>query len=685
MKRLLLLLSAVFFLAPLAAAQNLTTVTATIADPINVPYSFAQVSAQLIPTGVTPTINGIGVAGFTRATADVNGTFSMNLASNAVLSPGGTQWQFTVTEPGIAPPLGTGPQSFVSVLVISGASMNITSTLNAAAPKLYNGGTNPISGNSYPVGWVDITMPPYNAKGDGRSVTCGTSNGFPQVTSAGLFLASDQGKEIYIYNANNGNAFTIGTVQTFTDTSDIVLSGNAITSSGTEQCHIGTNNYPAIHAAELALTAGQTLYYPGGIYLIDDHSIFNSGALATSAPITVMGGGYTATQIWFPPFGTTATTSQVINSSLNSNAHIHDFWIRPGPEVATSTSNQNFVHSFASRLVERVAADNFLATSVPTACWSSSGDGTLAVSISSTGCAIGLYDQWKTQTIYNGVFNGTINGAKLFDFGGQIVGGTYSGGGNNAGILNVVQGTPEAWQIMGATIIGSGTGCAYSGGANTSAVLIGNNLGNRLGANDSGVCTTAASARVYTSHNSMFSHGTGFAYNNVGQLYKDGTDQMVQVGAGIYTGAGSVNGKTTLTGAAYTNSTTGFTAVTGGAGEAFLWNVDASDQLNVTCHLYYQAAATGGLNIEFTGPASPTAVRYGLLLPVTTGTAPISSEAAAYSTSLGAVVGTAATDFDAIVSFSLVNGATAGNVTLLAKSSAAVALTIQPGSYCQSQ
>jgi hypothetical protein len=126
-----------------AQAQNITTVSATIVDPHAVPYSFATISAQLVPTGITPTIGGQAVSAFTRATADVTGTFTMNLASNAVLSPGGTQWQFTVNEtPGILPPFGTGPQSFQATISISGASQSITSTLNALAPAL----TLPFSG-----------------------------------------------------------------------------------------------------------------------------------------------------------------------------------------------------------------------------------------------------------------------------------------------------------------------------------------------------------------------------------------------------------------------------------------------------------------------------------------------------------------------------------------------------------
>jgi hypothetical protein len=135
----------------------------------------------------------------------------------------------------------------------------------------------------------------------------------------------------------------------------------------------------------------------------------------------------------------------------------------------------------------------------------------------------------------------------------------------------------------------------------------------------------------------------------------------------------------------YSNSTTGFTNVTGGNNMAF--TVAASRNYTATCHLYYQAAATGGLNIEFTGPASPTTVAYGLNEPLsaTTWNNQVAGPTNAFGTSIGAVVTTATTNFDAIVSFSLQNGANAGTVQLLAKSSAAVSLLIQSGSYCMVQ
>jgi|HubBroStandDraft_6_1064221.scaffolds.fasta_scaffold00134_26 hypothetical protein len=132
----------------------------------------------------------------------------------------------------------------------------------------------------------------------------------------------------------------------------------------------------------------------------------------------------------------------------------------------------------------------------------------------------------------------------------------------------------------------------------------------------------------------------------------------------------------------YTNSTTGFTNVTGG--NTLQFPVLANTTYTAECHLYYQSVALGGLNIEFTGPAAPTAVIYGLSEPTALGTTD-NSVATAYSTSLGNVIVTAATNFDALVSFSLINGANAGTVNLLAKASTAVQLQIQAGSFCKVQ
>lgn len=130
----------------------------------------------------------------------------------------------------------------------------------------------------------------------------------------------------------------------------------------------------------------------------------------------------------------------------------------------------------------------------------------------------------------------------------------------------------------------------------------------------------------------------------------------------------------------YTNSTTTFSNVTGSNNLAF--QVAPGTTYHIDCTLYYQAAATGGLNIEFTGPAAPAQVDYSLNAPIAAGTTN-AAVATTYGTSLGAVVTTPTTNFPATVSFDLVNGTSGGAVQLLAKSSAAVQLEIVAGSSCK--
>jgi hypothetical protein len=136
----------VLILSTPAAAQNVTTVSGTVKDTNGVPYSNGTVQAQLLPAGVTPTIpppcNGQNstpcvVSAFSRGSTDSGGNFNMNLASNAVLSPGGTQWQFAVNTTGAPLPIGTGPQTCSATLTISGASQSVSASFSAC-PALSN-------------------------------------------------------------------------------------------------------------------------------------------------------------------------------------------------------------------------------------------------------------------------------------------------------------------------------------------------------------------------------------------------------------------------------------------------------------------------------------------------------------------------------------------------------------------
>jgi len=134
MKRWIIL--AVLALACSAIAQT-TVVTGTVVDPSGIPYAGGTILPQLVvPGGPTPTLNGnVFTPSTSPATLDSNGKFSLTLQDNTQVSPASTQWKFTVCSgPGtIYPAEGKGSVCFSSTLTISGASQDISSTLQSAA------------------------------------------------------------------------------------------------------------------------------------------------------------------------------------------------------------------------------------------------------------------------------------------------------------------------------------------------------------------------------------------------------------------------------------------------------------------------------------------------------------------------------------------------------------------------
>lgn len=177
--RALALAGALLFLGQAASAQTQTNVTATIVDPIGIPYSGGTYSVQLIPTGTNPTVNGNSIGGAFNGRLDANGSFNIALWPNASIIAGGTQWQFTICIPGGIPlPLGTGGQCTPPTAVtIAGASQSLSATLSAVAPRLttiFSGGGSPISGTVTPTHLVFASAA--NTVGDvlGSSVTAGT-------------------------------------------------------------------------------------------------------------------------------------------------------------------------------------------------------------------------------------------------------------------------------------------------------------------------------------------------------------------------------------------------------------------------------------------------------------------------------------------------------------------------------
>ena len=131
----------------------------------------------------------------------------------------------------------------------------------------------------------------------------------------------------------------------------------------------------------------------------------------------------------------------------------------------------------------------------------------------------------------------------------------------------------------------------------------------------------------------------------------------------------------------YTNATTTASNITG-----LSFAVAASTNYSIHCDLYYQgSAATAGLDITVTGPASPTSVFYSYD-EFPTATTSQTAVANSFGTKLiGNASVTATTNLHAIVAIGLVNGANAGTVQVQGSATGAGTVTVQAGSSCQIQ
>lgn len=143
--------SALFFLLLVCvisahAQTGYTIVSGTVIDPFGFPYSGgfpggATISATIIPVGTTNLrLNGNSISGQIQTAAlDQNGHFQLAFPDNNLITPTGTQWKITVNGRSQLPyPIGTGSQTLSVTLLITGASMDISTQLSAAAPSLTN-------------------------------------------------------------------------------------------------------------------------------------------------------------------------------------------------------------------------------------------------------------------------------------------------------------------------------------------------------------------------------------------------------------------------------------------------------------------------------------------------------------------------------------------------------------------
>lgn len=258
------------------ASAQVTNVSATIVDPNGIPYANGRVKAQLVlaGAGVTgqPTVTVSNTqqcisAGKGSAPCqiefpgtvgpfplDATGSFTVALQDDVLVTPVGTTWLFSVSNPGADPPVGFGPVSFSLALTITGASQSISSQLNAVAPLLLRGtgGSSLLANNNIWTGinqfnevincgpdpWVDVRC--YHVRGVDPNITPAavglTANitsglAVATISSASTFVNNDG---VVIYGAGPPCSLTTPGAPTVTPSVSQVLTGTGMVATAAD-------------------------------------------------------------------------------------------------------------------------------------------------------------------------------------------------------------------------------------------------------------------------------------------------------------------------------------------------------------------------------------------------------------------------------------------------------------------
>jgi hypothetical protein len=378
--RKILFVALLFVLCTTPAAAQFDLVTGQVVDPNGTPYSGATVRAQLAIAGAVvngqPTVTnpsqaqcisaGLGNApcqmpfqGTNSFTLDANGNIpngGISLANNPTVTPAGTQWLFSVTiSPGVAPPLGTGPQSFSVAITINTNPQAIGATLSAAAPKL----ANISAGSSFPVttgvtvnSGGSITVNPGGSiapAGGSITATALTAPGFaasapntqaPVVTPQQMLATTTNGGYGVLMNAHwvpdasstntlgtyscpNGDcnftttgAAAIGQICFGFDTTSGVAfeSNNYISASQGTITAVSAQSITCTNTASATITAGVELWWGGSTSGVDDTTALANAIAAAACGTIEFPGGYAL--ISGALFNTTPSNCQVNSTSF---------------------------------------------------------------------------------------------------------------------------------------------------------------------------------------------------------------------------------------------------------------------------------------------------------------------------------------------------------------------------------
>lgn len=331
-------LAFLFLLCAVPAFAQRTIVSGTVNDSTGLAYSGASLTANLVaPVGSSGAyLNGAQIAGSVGPVQlDSTGSFLLNLPDNTLVQCANaqgqivtcvpqTQWSFSVTlSPGVAPPLGTGPQTCKATLTISGTSQTVTSSF-AACPSISKVATSVAVTPTINAIYASPACPT-------AATNCFTINDDVQMTTDGIYSAGSTtvgtqntdtafvgsgasgpeiGKiEFGVFNcpgtvSNCTYNCPQGTIQSVTDAHHVVVS---IACTNTSSAALHSNNWFWGHDDASQLTASfnvilngsgtannqrQNLFLPCGMMFMSAPSfVIPSGIRNTNGGMTGCGGG----------------------------------------------------------------------------------------------------------------------------------------------------------------------------------------------------------------------------------------------------------------------------------------------------------------------------------------------------------------------------------------------------------
>jgi len=330
--------AAFLLLSGASLLAQFTLVSGTVKDPNNLPYAFGTISAQLASSSSPVfTLTGLSYAVPTQAVGlDKNGKFLLRLADNTALSPGGSQYSFTVCSGAgtVSPSVGTGSQCFTTgLLTISGATQDISTAINALALALTLSGAGGITGATAGGGLV------VNGTTLGNRVDCG-NNQVLQWNGAAWVCSSVSAGTVTGSGA-------VGYYPKFSGSSTNIAQSLFGDGSTLNQCTISAISRTA-NLVTVTCQGGSGAWIPSGspmsISGVADSS-FNTGVGVSVTPITDTGAQYTYTQVganasssggsvqpYIGPAGASITVAPVISTNSNPVA----FFATPGDVSAQS-------------------------------------------------------------------------------------------------------------------------------------------------------------------------------------------------------------------------------------------------------------------------------------------------------------------------------------------------------------